>query len=324
MAACVSILLLVLGMAILILGAEALVRGASVLAKRLRISDLAIGLTVVAFGTSAPELSVNILASLDQKSDIVFGNVVGSNICNILLILGIAGIIRPLIVQRSTTWKEIPLALAASILLVALMVAAVFPGETFNGLSRMDGAVLLVCFGGFMLYVWRMMLRDRANEKNDNNGATFSAGIPLSILMVIGGLAALIGGGKLTVNQAVDLARLMSVDERLIALTIVAIGTSLPELATSAVAAWRGNADIAVGNVVGSNLFNILLILGASALISPVPHITGQMVDLAVMTGAVAFLFLFMFTGKAHKLDRWESVLFLAGYAGYVAFLFCQ
>jgi cation:H+ antiporter len=321
MTACVSILFLLVGMAILIVGAEALVRGASALAKRLRISDLAIGLTVVAFGTSAPELSVNILASLDQKSDIVFGNVVGSNICNILLILGIAGIIRPLIVQRSTTWKEIPLALAASILLVALMVIIVFPGEMFIGLSRMEGAVLLVCFGGFMFYVWRMMLRDRANDSDER---TPSVGIPSSILMVFVGLAALVGGGKLTVNQAVELARLMGVDERLIALTIVAIGTSLPELATSAVAAWKGNADIAVGNVVGSNLFNILFIFGTSVLISPVPPIMGQTIDLTVMTVAVALLFLFMFTGKAHKLDRWESVLFLAGYIGYVAFLFCQ
>jgi cation:H+ antiporter len=185
-------------------------------------------------------------------------------------------------------------------------------------MSRLDAAVLLAGFAGFLYYVARMMRRERAVE---GQNSTPERGIPVSCVMMAVGFCGLFFGGKLAVNQAVEIARLLGVEERIIALTIVAFGTSLPELATSAVAAWRGNADIAVGNVVGSNLFNLLLVFGVSGLVRPLPYSPAYDADLAVMVGSMILLFTFMFTGKVHKLDRWEAVLFLTMYAGYTSML---
>lgn len=310
------------GFVLLIKGADFLVDGAGSLAKRFNVSELVIGLTIVAFGTSAPELIVNGIASFQGKNEIVLGNVIGSNIFNIFLILGIAGLIRGLSVQRSTVWREIPFSFFAVILLGVMTVEPFLTGGGSGAaagavVSRLDGAVLLVLFGGFILYAFKIA-RVGVFDEVDVSGR----GPGLTLLLIAGGLAGLALGGKFVVNGAVDAAAMMGISERIIAITIVSAGTSLPELFTSAVAAFRGRSEMAVGNVVGSNIFNIMLILGVSAVIRPVPFAWDRFgIDLAVLTAATLLLFLTMFTGKRKVLDRWEAGLFVACFAGYMAWL---
>jgi cation:H+ antiporter len=246
----VQILLLVAGLLLLVKGAGWLVDGASALAKKYRIPDLAIGLTIVAFGTSAPELVVNVFAAYNGFDGIVFGNVIGSNNFNLFVILGISGLIMPLAVHSGTVWKEIPLSLLAVVLLF------LFAGNFGFGagiLSRLDGLILLCFFAGFLYYVFLQLRTDPANIEIKHKHV---AGRIL-LLLLVGGLAGLVAGGKLVVDSAVKIASELGVDQKIIGLTIVAAGTSLPELATSVVAALKKNADIAVGNIIGSNIFNI-------------------------------------------------------------------
>ncbi|HOG64499.1 MAG TPA: calcium/sodium antiporter [Spirochaetota bacterium] len=311
-----NILLLLAGIAGLVVSADILVRGASSIARRLSVSDLVVGLTVVAFGTSAPELVVNIVASSEGNGQVVFGNIIGSNIFNILGILGVAGLIRVLAVSKSTAWREIPFVVAGGILLLFLVLDGWHGGE--NQLSRLDGVVLLVAFTGFFAYVFRMALRGRA-ETNAGTGYIGEMPLVLAVLAVLGGLIGLFFGGRLVVEQATALARSLGVSDRLIALTIVSAGTSFPELATSAVAAWRGKADIAIGNVVGSNIFNVLFILGVSALIKPVTW-NGEAdmtIDLGIMIASSLLLFGAMYTFGRRKLDRIEAGIFLVGMLAY-------
>jgi cation:H+ antiporter len=312
-----SIGILIGGLVLLIKGADWLVEGASSLARKYNISDMAIGLTIVAFGTSAPEMVVNVFAAMNNHPDLVFGNLIGSNNFNLLAILGIAGIIMPMTVQSSTVWKEIPLSLLAAIVLFVLGNDAMIWGAETNIISRFDALILLVMFGGFLFYVYKQMKTDPteipATAKNHKPW--------MLALYIAGGLTGLVIGGRLVVTNAVSIATAMGVSEKIIGLTIVAAGTSLPELATSVVAALKKNNDIAIGNIIGSNIFNIFLILGVSAMTKPAAFSTVFNTDIYILIGATLFLFIYMFTGKQKRLDRWEAALFLLFYIGYTTFM---
>lgn len=315
----IPILLLVLGLIILVGGAEFLVRGASSISKKAGIPPIVIGLTIVAFGTSAPELIVNIFSAVQGTTDLALGNIVGSNIANILLILGASALIVNLKVQKATTWKEIPFAMLA-VLMVYIMANDIFldHGNT-NVLSRTDGLVLLGFFAIFMYYT--IELFRKGNTENSDEGEIKLYSMPLSFFMTLVGLVGLFLGGKLLVNQAITLAHMAGLSEMLIGLTIVAIGTSLPELATSIIAARKGQADIAIGNVVGSNIFNVFWILGITSTIFPIPINHGANLDILTSLFITALLFFAMFVGKKHQLERWQGALFLLGYVGYMIYL---
>ncbi len=314
----IPIVLLVAGLGILVLGAEWLVKGASSIASRFGISPLIIGLTVVAFGTSMPELTVNFYAAFTGATDIAIGNIIGSNIANILLILGVCAMVVPLSVQSSTVKWEIPFALLAVLLVFVMGNDRLFDGMAYDAITRTDGLALLGIFAVFMFYIFAIAKRDPMQE--EGAGAK-RVGPFLAIGLVLIGLAALILGGKLLVDNAVVLARFMGLSEAVIGLTVVAVGTSLPELATSLVAAFRKQVDIAVGNIVGSNIFNVFWILGATAVIAPLPASSGFSVDALVAVGATLMLLLALFIGKRGQLERWQGVVMLLAYIAYIAYL---
>ncbi len=308
--------LFVAGFGILIKGADWLVDGASSLAKKLKIPVIVIGLTIVAFGTSAPELIVNIFASAQGRTEIAIGNVLGSNIFNVFLILGISAIIFPLAVKKNTVWKEIPLSLLAAIALGLMANDMLIDGIGFSAITRIDGLMLLAFFVIFMWYIYGISKDKGEGEEVKIREIT----IPKSLLFIGLGLVCLIFGGKWIVDGAVQLATTLGVSESLIGLTIVAAGTSLPELATSAVAAYKHNADIAVGNIVGSNIFNIFLILGVSSVIRPLPFRETSNIDVMMTIAASLALFAFMFIGKKKFLERWQGVFFVITFVAYIAF----
>jgi len=310
-----QVVILLIGFVILIKGADWLVTGASALAKKKNVSDLAIGLTVVAFGTSAPELVVNVLASFQGHQDIAFGNVIGSNNFNLFVILGIAGLIAPLAVQSSTVWKEIPISFIALVLLFFLANNFFLSGQP--GLSRIDGLILLVMFGLFILYVYMQLKVDP--QINLDSHTKYTTMTTWGLILI--GLAGLILGGRLVVDSAVKMAQEWGISQKVIGLTIIAAGTSLPELATSVVAAIKKNNDIAVGNIIGSNIFNIFLILGVSSVIRPLPYDMTFNGDLFFLALGTIALFIMMFTGGRKKLDRWEAAILLAVYIGYTVLL---
>ncbi len=309
------VFLLLCGFALLLAGAEWLVRGAGSLAKMYHVPELVIGLTVVAFGTSTPELTVNLVSNLKGATDICFGNPIGSNTVNILLILGLTALICPLSVKRSTTWKEIPFILVSSCLVMLLANNIWLYHRERPGLNRMDGVLLLFVFALFLHYTWRLSQHGKI-EVSDVK--TYP--LPVTLLAILGGLAGLIWGGKLAVVQAVRLAEHIGISQKFIGLTVVAFGTSLPELATTLTAALRKHHDIAVGNVVGSGIFNILFILGTTALVKPLPYPRAYNRDFGVMFASVAVLFIFMFIGTRHRLQRWQGGLMVLLYALYVFF----
>lgn len=310
---------LVAGLALLIKGADWLVAGASSIARSLRISEFVIGLTVVSFGTSLPELIIGIVAGMEGNPDLLLGNVIGSNIANVLLVLGVASMIHPLAATRGTVWREIPFTFLASVLLIAMLNGAYFhEGSTF-GLGRGHGIVLLGFFCGFMYYIAQVIKKDKDREWV---GTHESHNASRSTAEVIGGMVGLGVGGYLAVGAAVGIAEAWGVSDSFIGLTVVAIGTSLPELATSAVAAYRRNADIAVGNVVGSNIFNIFVVCGISSLLFPIPFNTVNNVDLAVMMAATLLLFVFMFIGRpVRTIQRREGAFFLSFYVAYIGYV---
>lgn len=318
------IVLLLVGFAILIKGADFLVNGASSAAKKYGISNLAIGLTVVAFGTSMPELIVSLLSALDGKNDASFGNVIGSNNFNLLFILGIAGLIYPLVVQKNTVKYEVPLSLLAAGILFLCVNDTLLWGDTsfaapYGGvLSRLDSIILLVFFVLFLLYIYRTMTKTSDLEEGEPI-KLYST--PMAIGMVVLGLGMLIGGGQLVVDNALQIAHHFGLSEKLIGLTILAAGTSLPELATSCVAAYRKNTDIAIGNVVGSNIFNIFFILGITGLIHPIQYNTAMNFDIYILLASTVLLMIFMFTLNTRKLDRWEAFLMLMAYITYTIYL---
>lgn len=319
----IEIFLLLVGFAILIKGADFLVNGASSAAKKYGISNLAIGLTVVAFGTSMPELIVSFLSALEGKNDASFGNVIGSNNFNLLFILGIAGLIYPLVVHRNTVKWEVPMSLLAAVVLYVLVNDNLLWGSTdspagYGGiLSRLDSIILLLFFAGFLWYIYRTM--KEAPETEEGQIKIYSTGIAVG--MVILGLVMLILGGKVVVDNAINIAHRYGLSEKLIGLTILAAGTSLPELATSTVAAYRKNTDIAIGNVVGSNIFNIFFILGITGVIHPIPYNDAMNFDLKILAASTVLLMIFMFTLNTRKLDRWEAFLMLGAYIVYTVVL---
>lgn len=314
----IDLLLLLLGFIPLIYGANILVDGASSLAKKMNVPNIVIGLTVVAFGTSAPEMIVNVFASVSGDSAIVLGNVMGSNIFNVLGILGISALIYPLAVRKTTTWIEVPLSLLSAIIVLVLANDIFIDRANVSVLSRIDGLVMLAFFIIFLAY---NIVLSRSGKIVDEAIAVKSYFVGQSVMLIIAGLLLLVLGGKIIVTFATDLAQSFGISERIIAITIVSIGTSLPELATSVIAARKKNVDIAIGNIVGSNIFNVFLILGLSAVINPVFIQQISNFDMLVNIAASVLLFIFIFTGKGRGLDRREGAIFIGLYVAYVAAL---
>lgn len=308
---------LAVGLALVLYGAKWLVDGASSVAKSLKVPDLVIGLTIVAFGTSSPELVASLFASLNGKSDIAIGNVLGSNIANVFLILGITALIYPLKVHHGTTWKEIPLSLLAALVLFIMANDVWLDGISVNVISRSDGLVLLGFLGIFLVYTFEISKKapDETNDVVTLTGWKSAAFIAF-------GLAGLFVGGKWFVDGASGMARQLGISERVIGLTVMAIGTSLPELATSVVAALKKKADIAVGNIVGSNILNIFFILGVSATVKPLPYNAAQSnIDAIVAIAASAVLFLSTRIFSKAVITRVEGAIFAAIYFIYLIYV---
>lgn len=333
----IPILLLAVGLVILTFGADKFVEGASSFAKSFGISELAIGLTIVAFGTSAPELIVNVFAALQGNNGIAYGNIIGSNSFNLLFILGIAGMIYPLTAHSNIIRKDTPYSLLA-IILVFLLVndvmlwggavpAGVQDPAMYGGImSRLDAVLLLVFFGYFLYYVFK----NTSSEESEEGEGIKQLSSGMATLFMIGGLAGLVGGGKLIVDNAVELAKMWGMSEKMIGLTIVSAGTSLPELATSAIAAYRKKSDIAIANVIGSNIFNIFFILAASAVISPIPFDPAMNMDIYVLIASTIVFWLFLVTGKTSTeagsvggrvFQRWHAIVFFIAYIAYTYYL---
>ncbi|NND09233.1 MAG: calcium/sodium antiporter [Saprospiraceae bacterium] len=310
----VSSILVVVGFTSLIFGANWLVDGASSLARQNNIPDLVIGLTIVAFGTSAPELVVNSVASFKGLSDIILGNIIGSNNFNLFIILGIASLIHPISVQSSTAWKEIPISILMTILLCAL--ANDFLINPDHVISRTDGIILLLTFICFIYYVFNQLKQEKTSQPAYKEIPTYKIWS-----LVAFGISGLVIGGKLVVDRSIHIASELGASEKLIGLTIIATGTSLPELVTSIIAAIKKNSDIAIGNVIGSNIFNVLLILSISSLINPIQYNPSFNQDLLILLGGTSFLLIAMITGKRKVLDRWEALLLLNFYLIYTTYL---
>lgn len=310
-----SFSLVIAGFVLLIFGAGWLVDGASALAKKFNVSDLAVGLTVVAFGTSAPELVVNCIASNDGHSSIVLGNIIGSNLFNLFAILGIAGMITPIVVQHSTIWKEIPISLFALLLLFVFANESFFKGSA--SINRIEGIVLLVFFCLFLLYV----IKQPKTDQPTTDPGIKEKSAPIIIALIAAGLAGLIYGGKLVVDNAIVLATAWGMSQKVIGLTIIAAGTSLPELVTSVVAAVKKKSDIAMGNVIGSNIFNIFLVLGVSSLIDPIQYESNFNYDIYLLAIGTLMLFGGMFIGKKNHLDRWQAFMLFMIFGGYTTML---
>ncbi len=308
--------LFVIGFVILIKGAGLLVDGASSLAKRFKVSDIVIGLTIVAFGTSAPELVVNIFASFAGSNEIAIGNIFGSNISNIFLILGITALICPITVKKGTIYKEIPFNLLGVLMLGVALNDIIFDGAVLSVLSRADGLMLI---GFFIIFLYYTFGIERVSD--DETGKVKKYSLTPSLLMIAGGMLGLTFGGKWIVDGAIDIAMRFGMSEAFIGLTIVAIGTSLPELATSVVAARKGRVDIAIGNVVGSNVFNVLWILGLSSIIRPIVFSSELNIDLLVVIASTILLFIFMHTTKPHRIDRKAGLMFVLSYMVYIVYL---
>jgi len=327
-----SIAALVAGFYLLIKGADWVVDGASNIAQRMGISELVIGLTVVSFGTSAPELIVNIIASFQGSSDIAIGNIVGSNISNTMLILGASAMAAPLAVQRSTVLKEIPFGLLAAVALFVMANDKGIDAYAHSELSRGDGIIFLCFFIIFMYYTFGIAKNGVHDENGEHEKPTQSWWVAWLLLLI--GLIGLALGGNLVVESARTIARSFGISEALIGLTIVAVGTSLPELAASMAAARKGKADIAVGNIVGSNIFNIFWILGVSAIIRPLPFSEKMNFDMSIVVFSTVLLFFLIHNGMIHRrlflwwkqqknyiLNRFEGAILVMSYIAYVVFI---
>ncbi len=330
MTAALALLFIVFGFALLIKGADWLVEGASAIAKRFGVSQLVIGLTIVSFGTSAPELLVNLVASFRGSADIAIGNIVGSNIANTLLILGATAAVAPIAVKQSTVFKEIPFSLLASIVLLLMANDRLVDGYSLSELGRGDGLILIGFFIIFLYYSFG--IRNKKDDEETEEEETCKGW--LCTFLILGGLIALPVGGELTVRGAVSIASILGLSEKLIGLTIVALGTSLPELTTSVIAASKGKSDIAVGNIIGSNIFNIFWILGVSATINHLPFQPSLNFDLLFVVLSTVFLFVFLHTGPiysrmlfwwkqrdGHGLNRTEGWVLLGLYVVYIGTL---
>lgn len=313
--------MLVAGFVLLIKGADFFVDGSSSIAKKLRVPDIIIGLTVVAMGTSMPELVVSATSALGGSSDIAIGNVVGSNLINVLVILGLSSVIVPICVDSSVFKRDIPVLLLTA---VAVPVIALLSKNADGGymIGRIGGIILLVLFAGYIFLTIKAALDYRRAHAGEDDGADEikEKSWLKSILFTIGGAAVIIIGGDLSVDGAVEIAKQLKISEAVIGLTVVALGTSLPELVTSVVAAKKGSSDIALGNIVGSNIFNALLILGTTAVIKPIPVPVASIINLVILLGVSIYLAITARTGK--KISRLEGATYLVIYAAYMAYLF--
>ena len=306
-----QVLLLVVGFVLLVKGADWFVEGAASIADKFGIPQIVIGLTIVAMGTSAPEAAVSISAALKGSAEITIGNVLGSNILNILIILGLTSVIRTIFVQRTTIHYEIPMVIGITVLLAVM-------GLQNHVVSRLEGVILMGCMVIYMMYLLRLAKRGSIDNEELDEFAKKSSMAKLIFLVIIGG-AAIVWGSDIAVNAATAIARIFGMSERFIGLTIVALGTSLPELVTSVTAALKGNCDIAVGNIVGSNLFNIMFVVGITAIITPVVYAPAFKIDSAVAVGAVVLLWLCVL--RKQTLNRLHGIIMLLCYGGYFAYL---
>lgn len=302
----IQILILLAGLLLILLGANYLVDGSSSVAKRFGISEFVIGLTIVGIGTSTPEMVVSFMSSFQGKADMAIGNIVGSNIFNVVAILGITALIAPITITKSNLKKDIPLNIGVTLLLILLGMNYTIFGYGEDKLSRIDGIILLAIFAWYLYSSFKSDTPDQ-----DEEGGIKVLSMPISILMIIGGLAGLIIGGKLFVNSATELARMFGVSDKFIAITVMAAGTSMPELATCAVAAFKGRGQLALGNILGSNISNILLILGGASLINPLSFTGMTTVDLGTILLSSVFIFLSAIFFKKKQLDRAEGVILL-------------
>lgn len=309
------ILLLLLGLVLIVVGANKLVDGASSIARRLRISEFVIGMTIVGIGTSAPELVVSLVGAIEGNADIAVGNVVGSNIINTLFGLGITAMIFPLLISQSNRRIDIPMHLGFTALVFLLGMSGALLGFGDNTLTRLDSILLLLFFAG---YIWWML---RSGKVEDDAGTGKISPLWVSLLMILLGLLALIFGGRLFVDNATALARMMGASDKFIAITVLAIGTSLPELATCVVAAAKKKGQLALGNIIGSNIFNLLLILGVSGVITPLSFGGMDLADALVLLLAGLLLVTASWTGRNNKLDRFDGALLLVTWLGYMTWL---
>jgi len=312
-----DIILLVAGFLLLIKGADWLVAGSSDLARRFGIRDIVIGLTIVAFGTSAPELIVNLISAFRGSTDLALGNIVGSNISNLLFILGVAGLIYPLRVPKGTVWKEIPFSLLASFVLLFVVNDIFLDNTAASAVTRTDGLVMLLFLAIFLYYTYEISRSGSSSYPKTHAKRSWLVVTGL----IASGIIGLALGGHLIVTGATAIASSLGISEALIGLTVVAIGTSLPELATSAVAAWRRQVNIAVGNIVGSNIFNVFFILATTSVIRPLPIPAALNFDILVLIVASLLLFFIMFIGKKHTVERWQAGLFFLSYLAYIVFI---
>lgn len=309
------IFFLLLGLVLIVVGADKLVDGASSIARRFHISEFVIGMTIVGIGTSAPELVVSLVGAVEGNADIAVGNVVGSNIINTLFGLGITALIFPILITRSNRRIDIPMHLGFTVLVFGLGMTGALLGFGNNTLSRLDAGILLVAFAG---YIW-WMLRSGKTSGDEETGKI--SPLWVSLLMILLGLLALIFGGRLFVNSATHLARMLGASDKFIAITVLAIGTSLPELATCIVAAAKKKGQLALGNIIGSNIFNLLLILGISGLLTPLSFNGMDRADALVLIVAGVLLVTASWTGRNNKLDRFDGALLLLTWLGYMSWL---
>ncbi len=309
-----SIVFIAIGFAMLMLGAQWLVDGSSAIARKYHIPEIIIGLTIVSIGTSMPELMVSLTSAMEGHSDISIGNVIGSNLCNLLLILGLTSLIAPLKFQKNTKKYEIPIMVDATILVFIL-------ANVGKSISRVDGLILSVIFIMFILYTIFSAKKSMNSNKKEDTKKNSNQNVFIAILKIILGIVLLKIGGDVSVDNAIIVARELGVTEKVIGLTIIAIGTSLPELITSAVAAYKGDIDIAIGNIVGSNIFNILLILGVSSVISPITYSTSYNFEFIYVIISSILLYIFASTGKKYTMTRLNGLIYLLMYGVYMMLL---
>lgn len=312
----VNILLLLVGLGLVVLGADWLVNGASSIARRAGISEFVIGLTIVGFGTSCPELVVSLTGAIEVNSDISVGNVVGSNIFNVLFILGLTAMVLPVGMTDKNRRIDIPITLGVTILLIILGITGSMSGPV---ISRWEGVLMLIVFSAYLFYCFKS---DSKDEFSETQQATLST--TKSIALTLIGLAGLIFGGDLFVDSATALARQIGVSDKFIAVTILAGGTSLPELATSLVAAIKGKEQLALGNILGSNVFNAMMILGLSSVITPLSFASMTVVDIITLVLSAVLLLIWAYTGRKNRMDRWEGAAMLLCYVAYNVFLFSR
>lgn len=311
----IQLLILAAGLLLILFGANYLVDGASSIAKRFGLSEFIIGVTIVGIGTSAPEMVVSFLSAIQGKADMAIGNIVGSNIFNSAMILGMTALISPLAITRSNTRRDIPLNIFVTALLIFLGLNFTIFGKGTDQLSRLDGFILL---GIFVWYLWSSF---RSDSASDDESPIKQYSIVVSVLMIAGGLAGLIFGGRLFVNSATEIAKLFGVSDKFIAITVMAAGTSMPELATCVVAAFKGRGQLALGNILGSNISNILLILGGSALISPLSFNGMTIIDLGMVLACSLFILLSAWCFRKKSLDRIEGLILVLMEVAYMYYL---